>query len=256
MKIKYYLITGNTDFVVFLIANTPAAFIVDTVKDKIPQVKIQNVSGSLWQGHAQKITVQSKYILKNVNWSVCASHLLMAEACVEFDASYNDNLVSGQLTVDSNKTLTANNLRTRISAQELGKLAALPMGEIAGDIYLDIATLSLKQGGLPTAEGVIKWNKASVTVAETADLGDIIVTLTQSEENPLNASISNKGGQLAISGQASADDKTNYNINIKLTQNNKASKNLKDTLSLFAKAQKNGSFILTNKGNLKQLGLM
>lgn len=256
MKIKYYLITGVVALALFLIISIPAAPVINAVKDKIPQIKIQNVSGTLWQGSAQQVTVQSKHVFKNVTWSICIAHLLTGEACVEFDAIYNKNPLSGQLSVDMNKTVTAKNIKTAMSAHDLSQMITIPMGEISGDISVNLATVNLKQGSLPAANGIIKWDNASITIAETAQLGDITITLTESEENPINANITNQGGQLAINGSVSVGEGTNYNLDLNLTPNNKASKNLKNSLSLFAKPQKNGNFVLKDSGNLKQLGLM
>ena len=256
MKIKYYLITGILALTLFLIINIPAALVINALKDKIPEIKIQNVSGTLWQGSAQQVTVQSKHVFKNVDWSICLSYLLIAEACVEFDAIYNKNPLSGQLNVDLNKNIQAKNIKTTMSAQALGQMITLPMGEIAGDISVDLSELNWRQGDIPSANGVIKWNRASITIAETAQLGDVTISLTESEENPINAQISNQGGQLSIGGLASVSTETDYSLDLNFTPNKKASKNLKDSLSLFARPQANGSFVLKNSGNLKQLGLM
>lgn len=256
MKIKYYLITGILALTLFLIINIPAALVINALKDKIPQIKIQNVSGTLWQGSAQQVTVQSKHVFKNVDWSICLSHLLIGEACVEFDAIYNKNPLSGQLNVDLNKNIQAKNIKTTMSAQALGQMITLPIGEIAGDISVDLSELNWRQGDIPSANGVIKWNRASITIAETAQLGDVTISLTESEENPINAQISNQGGQLSIGGLASVSTETDYSLDLSFTPNKKASKNLKDSLSLFARPQANGSFVLKNSGNLKQLGLM
>ncbi|MCK5002002.1 MAG: type II secretion system protein N [Gammaproteobacteria bacterium] len=256
MKIKYYIITGTLALATFLIINIPAAPVIKALKDQLPQIKIQNVSGTLWQGSAQQVTIQSKHVLKNINWSVCISHLLMAEACIEFDAMYNKSPLSGQVSADMNKNIQANNIKTTMSAQALSQMITMPMGEIAGDISVDLETLNWRQGEIPSANGVIKWNKASITIAETAQLGDISITLTESEENPINAKISNQGGQLSIDGLASVNATTDYSLDLSFTPNKKASKNLKDSLSLFAKPQANGSFSVKNSGNLKQLGFM
>jgi len=256
MKIKYYIITGILAPGFFFISNIPAAFVVNAFKDQSSQIKVQNVSGTLWQGSAQQVTIQSKHVLKDVNWSVCVSQLLMAKACVEFDASYNKNPLSGQISAGMNKNIQAKNIKTAISAKALSQIITMPMGEIDGDISIDLETLNWQQGGIPSATGVIKWDKASVTIAETAQLGDITITLSESEENPVNAEITNQGGQLSIDGQATLDEKTKYNLDLNFKPNNKASKNLKSSLSLFAKPQPNGSFALKNSGNLKQLGLM
>lgn len=256
MKIKYYLITGILALSLFLIINIPAALVIDTVKDKIPQVKFQQVTGTLWQGSAQQITVQSKHVFKNVEWSICVARILLAEACIEFDTNYNKNPLSAQLSVDLDQVIHGRNIKTNMSAQALGRMVAMPMGEISGDITVDLDTLTWQQGGIPAVTGVVEWRKASVTIAETAHLGDITIELNESEENPINANISNKNGQLTISGTASLASSTDYNADLVLTPSSKASKNLKNSLSLFASPQANGSFTLKNSGNLKQLGLM
>jgi len=256
MKTKYYLIIGIFALALFLIINVPASLVTNAVKDQLPQINIQNVSGTLWRGSAQQVTVQSRHVFKNVEWSVCAAHLLMAEACVELNASYNKNPLSGQLSVGINKKLYGKNIKTEMSAQSLGQMITLPMGEIAGDISLDLSSLSYEQGGIPAINGVVQWNNASITIAEMAKLGDITITLTESDENPINAEVSNQNGQLAIAGQASVSANTDYIVDLNLTPNNTASKNLKSSLSLFARPQSNGSFAVKNNGNLKQLGLI
>ena len=256
MKTKYYWITGIIFLALFLIANTPATLVVNSINDRIPQVKIQNVSGTLWQGSAQQLTVQSKYVLKNIEWSICVAHLLLAKACVELDAIYDNSPLNGQISIGINKAIQAKNINATITAQTLSQIITLPMGEIDGDISVDLKTLEWQPGGLPSATGIIKWNKASITIAETAQLGDITITLTESEDNPIRAEISNLNGQLNITGTASLKENTDYNLDLTLTPETNASRNLKSSLALFSRANKNGSFTLKNSGNLKQLGMM
>ena len=256
MKIKYYLITGILALTLLLIINIPAGFVVNAIKDQIPQLKIQNVSGTLWQGSAQQITVKSKYIFKNVEWSICIAHLLLAEACVELETMYNKNPLSGQFSLDLNKVIHAKDFNTTISAHALSQFITLPMGEIAGDISLNLTSLDWDLVGIPSVNGIIEWNKASITIAETTQLGDITITLAESEDNPINAEISNQNGQIAIAGTASLNTTTDYGVDLTITPNNKASNNLKNSLGMFSKRQPNGSFVLKNSGNLKQLGLM
>lgn len=255
MKIRYYLITAILALALFLIINIPAASVVSALKTQLPQINMQNVSGTLWQGSAQQVTVPG-HVFRNVNWSVCAAHLLIARACIEFDALYNNSPLSGQLSVGMSQTLHGKDIRAEMNARTLGQLAALPMGEIAGDVALELASLSWQPGGVPALNGIIKWSNASVTIAEMARLGDITITLAESDENPINASVSNQNGQLAIAGQASLGANTDYQVDLNLSLQNGASNNLKSSLSLFAKPQPNGQYLLKNSGNLKQLGLM
>lgn len=256
MKIKYYIITGLLALIFFLILNIPAAPVIDRIKDKIPQLAIQNVSGTLWSGSAQQISVQAKHIFKDVSWSICISHLIFAELSVELEAIYNQNPLSGRLIVDFDKNIQAENIKTTMDAKALGQMITLPMGEVAGNISIDLDTLSWQQGGTPSASGVIKWDNASITIAETAQLGDVTINLSEAENKPVNAKISNQGGHISIDGLASIGDTSDYELDLSFTPSKNASNNLKDSLRLFAKPQSNGSFILKNSGNLKQLGLM
>ena len=254
MKIKHYIITGILATSLFLIINIPAATIVDAVKDKIPQVKIQGVSGTLWQGSAQQITIQSKHIFKNIDWSVCLSHLLMAQACVELKATYKKNPLSGQLSIDLNEHIQAKNIKTSMSAKTLTQIIALPMGEIDGNFSVDLSELNWKQGETPSASGVIKWDNASITIAETAQLGNVTITLSETDKNPVNAKIINQGGDISIDATASISTTNEYSVDSIITPN-KASKNLRTSLGQFATPKPNGSFTFNNS-NLKQLGLM
>jgi hypothetical protein len=256
MKTKYYFLIGFLALSTFLIINIPAAPVYEAIKDKVPQLQIQNIEGTIWQGSAQQVMVKPGHVLKEVSWSVCVTHILMAEACVDFDANYNDSPLSGQIAVDMNKNVQGKNIRTSITAKALSQMITMQMGEIAGNIDVDLATISWQQGGIPAISGVIKWNDASVTIAETAKLGDIIITLKESVDNPISAEISNQDGHLEINGQATLNEKTDYTVNLKLIPRDKANQNLKNSLSLFAQPGPNGSFILKNNGNLKQLGLM
>lgn len=256
MKTKYYLLIGFLALAFFLIVNIPAAPVYDAVKGKIPQLQIQNIEGSIWNGSAQQITVQSKHVFKNVNWSVCVAHLIIAEACVDFDAIFNNNPLSGQVSINTGNTIQAKNLETSMTANSLSQLYPMPMGEIAGNIDINIESLNWQQGNIPAIKGEILWSAASITIAQTAKLGDVTITLSEPADNPVNAEITNKDGDLAIAGQLSLGENTDYKVDLKLTPRNKQNQNIKNSLSLFAKPGPDGSYVVKNNGNLKQLGLM
>lgn len=256
MKIKHYLLIGFTSFILFLIIGIPASPIYHAIKDKFPQLQIHNINGTIWRGSAQQVTIKSRYILENVNWSICVTRLLIGEACVELFADYNDSPFSGQISVDLNQKIHGKNIKTSISANVLSQMITMPIGEIDGDVNVNLTTLHWKQGGVPAISGTILWNNASITFAETADLGNITITLNDPSENPINAEINNQSGQLAINGHASLNSNTDYKVNLKVIPRDNTSENIKNSLRLFAQPTSDGSFILKNSGNLKQLGLM
>ena len=256
MKIKHYVITAVVTYLSFLIISVPATMVTGLLSEHMPQVNIQGVSGTLWNGSAQRISLSHSHVIDDVDWTFCAWRLLTAEACLDLQATYKSKTVKGQLGVGITGTLQARDLSTEMDAQLLGDLAGLPIGELNGLVNIHLESANWSQGQVPSITGNILWNSAAITVAETADLGDIAITLEESDDYPLTAITSNKGGQLALNGESHINDDGSYNLELKLSPNNTATKNLRGSLEMFAKKQNDGSFVLKNTGNLKQYGIM
>jgi hypothetical protein len=256
MKPKHYVINGVIAYIFFLITSVPATTIIRLFDEHIPQVNIQGINGTLWSGSAQRITLSSRYVIDDVSWSFCTWRLLTAEACINLDASYQNKPVQGQLGIGITGDLIARDLSIETDAQSLGDLARLPVGELSGLISIHLESVNWIQEHIPSAVGKIQWKNATITVVETASLGDVAITLTESDDFPLTAIISNKGGHITLSGETHISDDGSYNLELKLTPNNTTSKNLRASLEMFAEQQNDGSFVLQNTGNLKQFGIM
>ena len=114
----------------------------------------------------------------------------------------------------------------------------------------------LAQGSVPVIDGTLNWNRATVTIAETADLGNVSILINEKDDSPLAASISNKGGHLSLDGKLTTTLQGDYSLQLTMKPNSTASDNLVSSIAMFARKQRDGNFILNNSGNLKQLGLM
>ena len=256
MKTKHYVITGVVVYFFFLIISIPATLVSGLLDDYLPQLNIQGVNGTLWSGSARSVTISSKYVIDNVNWSFCLWRLLTAEACIDVNASYQNKPVEGQLGVGITGTLEARDLSTEMEAKLLGDLAGLPIGELSGLISIQLESVSWANGLIPHAIGHVEWKDATITIAETANLGNVSAVFSDSDDFPLAATLSNQGGHIALNGESHINDDGTYNIELKLTPNNTASNNLRSSVAMFANKQNDGSFVLKNTGNLKQFGIM
>jgi hypothetical protein len=256
MKTKHYLITATAAYLLFLLVYTPASVAITTLKKSLPQIKIEGVGGTIWNGSAQRITYTNKYIVENANWSICIWRLITGEACVELDGRYNDNDFHGEIGVNAAGTLKVRDLRTILNAETLGEQVKLPLGKLSGNIFLDIEQIKWAGDSIPAAEGVIKWSNAAITFAEKTDLGVVSIQIIEADDYPLTATISNNGGHVAISGQTNVGDDGAYSLELRLLPRNNASTNLSKNLGVFTKKQSDGSYLVENSGNLKQLGLM
>ncbi len=255
MKKRVYIFTAVVSYLILLIATIPASLITNAVNDS-GVVTIQGISGSLWNGKAYIIVINNNVELKNTKWSFSPWKTLIGKISIDINSQYLDNDISAEIGTSFLGRYFINNLKATISAQEATQLANIPLVQLSGLISLNIDHAQWKQGELPLATGVINWSNAEVTVADTASLGNVSITLSESEQQLLNADIKNQGGDIKINGTAELVPEANYAVNIKLLPTASASDNIKQSLGLFAKKQNNGEYLLNYSGALNQMGLI
>jgi hypothetical protein len=255
MRTRHYIITGILAYFVFLVTSIPAQPVIGAFKESLP-VSIGNISGTLWHGKAGTVITRNNVKLDDVEWSFIPWRLLLARLAFDVNAEFNNSPLSTRVSTGIGRTVGIDDLDMILPASKTASLISLPIGELSGDIHLRIDKARFTQGSVPRVEGTVDWTRAAVTIAETADLGNISVVVSENEESPIMASISNKGGQLALNGNFTTTDQGNYSLKLNMKPGATASSNLASSLEMFAKKQRNGEFVLNNKGNLKQLGLM
>lgn len=255
MKKKYYIFTAIISYFVLLVATIPASTISPVINDNTT-VLVQGVSGTLWNGKAIKISIDDNISLNNTHWSFSVLRLFIGQISLKIDTRYLNNNISAEVGTSILGEFFINNLTARLPASEVATLANIPLAQIAGELSINIEHAQWKQGGLPIANGQINWSNASITVMETAALGNINITLSESKQQLLNADIKNQGGDISISGTAELVPEANYAVNIRLSPNAGASNNIIQSLNMFAKKQNNGDYLIINSGTLDQIGLL
>ena len=251
MKKRHYLLTAIISYFVFLLFTVPAKPVTDLISANSP-ASIQGVSGTLWNGSAYLISINNMQF-KKTQWSFNPWQLFTGKIAVDINSRFLKNDISAELGSSFTGRYFVNNLSATIDAREVARLANLPLAQLDGSIIADIKHAEWKQGKLPLANGVIKWNNASVTVAETASLGNVNIVLSESEQPFLKATISNQGGDIKINGNAGLLPEKNYTVDIKLLPTASASNNIKQSLGFFAQRQANGEYLLKKSGSLDQI---
>ncbi len=255
MRARYYILSGVIAYIIFLVTSLPAAPVINMVGKSSP-VKISNVSGTLWNGRAGQISTRQNVTLTDVEWSFLPWHLLLASAAIDVTASFKDKPLSTRLSTGLSGKLYIDGLYLRLDAADIAPLIALPIGELSGQLQLNIASATIAQGEVPRMDGTINWQQAAVTIAETADLGNVTMLVKEDDASPLTANISNKGGHLALNGVLTTTEQGDYSLQLSMKPNATASDNLISSMAMFSRKQRNGEYVLNNRGNLKQLGIM
>jgi len=255
MKKRYYIITAITSYFLFLIATVPAKPFVERLNND-GMVLIQGISGTLWNGRARVIDIDNIAQLDNTKWSLSGWKILLGQIAIDIDTQYSGRGITAEIGSSFLGRLFVNNLIADITAENVAKLANIPIAQLSGLISLNIEHAQWKQGELPLATGIINWKDASVTVADSASLGNVVITLNESDEHLLTADIKNQGGDIKINGDAKLVPEADYAVNITLTPTASANNSIKQSLKLFSKKQNNGSYLINNKGSIDQLGLL
>ncbi len=243
MKKRVYIFTAIASYFILLVATIPASLITNTINDS-GIVAMQGISGSVWKGKAYIITIDNHIKLNNTRWSFSLWKTLIGKISIDINSQYLKNDISAEIGTSFLGRYFVNNLEAEISAQQAAQLLNIPLVQLSGLISLNIDHAQWKQGELPLATGVINWSNAEVTVADTASLGNVSITLSESEEELLNADIKNQGGDIKIDGLAELVPEANYAVNIKLLPTASASDNIKQSLGLFAEKQNSGEYLL------------
>ena len=254
MKKKHYLSIAVFSYILFFIVTIPIGTVLSTINDsKI--IKIRGASGTIWNGQAVQISINKNIILSDTEWSFNAWKTFIGQIAFQINTHHDQQDITGEVAISFLQQYSVNDLTAKISAEKVATLANIPLVQLSGMINLDIDHAHWKQGNLPLAYGKIIWQNANVTVAETASLGNVTITLSETEQDLLNADISSKGGDILIDGIAGLIPEADYTVDLKLTPTAQANDNIRNSLSLFAKKQSNGSFLLKKTGRLNQFGL-
>ncbi|MCK4834304.1 MAG: type II secretion system protein N [Gammaproteobacteria bacterium] len=251
MKKRHYYLTAIISYFIFLIFTIPAKPVTDLLNDNTP-VKIQGVSGSLWNGSAYMVTTDDIQ-LKKTEWSFSPWKLFTGKIAVDIKTRFLDNHISAEVGTSFIGRFFIEHLSANIAARDIAQLANIPLAQLDGTVSLDIEYAQWKQGELPLASGEIRWVNATITVAETASLGNISIILRESEQQLLNAEIKNQGGDIRITGTAELVPQADYAVDIILAPTATANNNIKRSLGFFAKKQNNGEYTLKKSGPLNQI---
>ncbi len=255
MKKKHYIFLAVAFYFVFLIASIPAKFVTDLINNN-SSISISGVSGTVWNGNAYIISINTSTQLKDTSWSLSLWKLLIGQLSADISSHYLNNKIKTEIGTSLLGTFFVNNLTANIAAEDVARLAEIPLVQLSGSIAVDIEHAEWSQEKLPLATGLITWNNATVTVDETASLGNINILLGESEQGALIADINNQGGDIKISGSAQLVPEADYAVDIILTPTKSATSSITQSLGLFSQRQSNGDFLLKNAGSLNNTGLI
>lgn len=255
IKKRYIILLAVGSYLLFTLSMVPASKVLGLANSIKPlPVKIYGVNGNLWNGRAQQLIVPGQPAIDNLQWTVNPLGLLLARLNTDFNASIKNQNITGELSVNALGQLQGSDIRARIDGAVMQQLLRLPLGELGGVFNFNVHSVELNQTALPVVDASLSWKNASLTLVDTVNLGHVELQITPQDDGRLLATISNKQGDLQLSGDAGVDAGKNYTINLRMTPQATTARNITQSLAMFARRQADGSYLLSRKGNLREFG--
>lgn len=242
-------------YIFSLIANVPASHVLGYLQrhGTLP-VNISGVDGSIWLGHADKLSWPGKPNLENLDWSLNPFALLMGRLSASINATIQKHPVSGDVSKHFiGGDIYLSDVTTKIPAKTLQQLLDIPFGELDGDVEINLDSAQFKPNLAPIIEARIFWQHAKLTLEQTIDMGQINITVAPNKTNQTTIGLTNSGGDLSLSGDINIATDRGYVLNMNLKPK-EATGDVAQSLNLFAQRQADGSYKFKQNGNLRQLG--
>jgi len=236
-------------YFVFLVATTPAQFVISTIK--LPQnIHLNNVSGSIWQTNIKKVVIatphQAKITVHNVVAKLNVMSLLTFNPSI--DVNFGGKLLDGpqgKLTLTNLlDNIVIENTNISLAANEISQHLTLPIAVNAlGEVKLTLVQFITGKPLCQQAQGKINWQRAALNAfQQTIELGN------------LSADISCKKGSIAI--KINPKNKLGLTLTAYIRASNKVTGNgylkpevnfpkpLQDLLPFLGKPDNNGRYRL------------
>jgi len=238
---------GAAAFIVFLIVNTPADWLVRQLTGRVPQLQLSGITGSLWSGNAS----QARYdavSLSDVQWHWHPLALFAGRLEYGLSGSWDEYPVS----FAAGKALFgAPYLRDVELAAPLAKVAGLlrlPV-ELSGDLDLSLDRVMFTGAGVvPVMEGGGWWAPATISAPVELELGKVVVEMSPDGDSTA-AQVSARDGRLSVDGTIRLDPSGEYSLTADLTPVGALSDDLKAGLNAVAEYRQ-GRYHLEWSGGL------
>ncbi|MDQ7016104.1 MAG: type II secretion system protein N, partial [Gammaproteobacteria bacterium] len=180
--------------------------------------------------------------------------LLKARLGSQLEFGYLGGHGSGHGAVSASQTLYLSETRFEIAAKQLEALLPLPLATFSGQISVVIDDAIIKQSGVESVSGRLFWNKASLTtpMPATVKLGQV-EGLIETEAELIQLTLSNKGGDLSLTGKLTLTPEGSYDLDLKISPARNVSRAILNGLSQMAQRQSDGSYRIKDKGQINEL---
>jgi general secretion pathway protein N len=203
---KRYLVSGFIVFLFVLIATFPARVAYNWLA--LPDVTLNGMSGSIWNGNATEGLAAGAYI-RDLSWQLKPLMLFTGKLAFAVSGKPASGTVTAEVAVSLDRSLTFSSLAGNLPLDLLHKV--FQESGISGDVRLNFATLVLRDGILVYADGNIIVENLFVAELSAAQLGDFRADI-QTNDAGIRGSLEDISGVLDVTGVVSLTADHSYSV--------------------------------------------
>lgn len=248
MKSRITLILlGLLSFLLFLIINFPASIAYQLSKNNLQGVEMYELTGTVWSGHADSLKFNKK-IFHDINWELHPLSLLKAVVSLDLDINDHQYPIKGQLAFAINGDLEANDLTGTVPTDMLQQVPSLSLVSLKGELMINIKTLVVNDDELKSAEGEIRLAQTTLLQPVQAELGNILIKLSNQEEGVL-IKIKDQQAPIGIDGTLLLQPERKFNFSAVFRPTVKADNFLVGMLKNISRVKPDGSMVSKYEGS-------
>lgn len=164
-------------YLLFMISLIPARTIQLFLPDTI---QLSQLQGSLWSGHAQRVTINQQS-LEDVSWSFAWWSLLSSCIGINIEQQQANNFIDARVGISWSGKSCISSLDGEYAAKVVGPWINPSLPQLGGVLEFNDVGIWLVNGMPVDAEGVILWRNASINTGSVLSLGEYQLLLQEAE---------------------------------------------------------------------------
>lgn len=245
------IILGVVSYLIFLLVNLPASFLVDQVLSSTKTarlVKLNQVQGSVWSGQALDASIGA-INLGILNWDLSPWGFLLGDIDVDLKFNQDETQGSGQLSIGFGGKLAVNALKLEFPAEIIQTAIALPFVSLSGLVTTDIDNAEYMQDETFHVEGKVLWQDAVLRMPNLVELGDIAILMSPFNQGT-RIKINDKGnGPITINVTVDVYANGRYKMNGTLTPKDASQQHITEVLKFIGRPDNSGAYHIGYNGS-------
>lgn len=162
-------------------------------------VTLSGISGTLWNGHADGISVFGRDV-GEIDWTVEKTSLLSLRIAADLRLRGADIDVAGEVTRLRDGSVRAHDVRFRFPASLIEPVIDVPNLKLLGSVDGVLTDARIENGWIAGASGNARWSDAGVTGQAEARFSDVLAEFATQPDGSIAGTVHDSGGPLAIDG--------------------------------------------------------